>query len=134
MALGVSLEHLGQVFNNQKALVLSETLDTATEKFLDTDKSPARKVGQIDNRGSHFYLTLYWAQALAAQNKDAELKAIFEPIAKELTDNEAKIYSELIGAKGTHQEIGGYYKPNQDLLFKAMRPSGTFNAILSKLK
>lgn len=134
LALGVSLEHLGQVFNNQKALVLSETLDTATEKFLDTDKSPARKVGQIDNRGSHFYLTLYWAQALAAQDKDAELKATFEPIAKELTDNEAKINSELIGAQGTHQEIGGYYKPNQDLLFKAMRPSETFNAILSKLK
>ena len=133
LALGVSLEHLGQVFNNQKALVLSETLDTATEKFLDTDKSPARKVGQIDNRGSHFYLTLYWAQALAAQDKDAELKATFEPIAKEFTDNEAKINSELIGAQGTHQEIGGYYKPNQDLLFKAMRPSGTFNSILSKL-
>jgi isocitrate dehydrogenase len=134
LALGVSLEHLGQVFNNQKALVLSETLDAATEKFLDTDKSPARKVGQIDNRGSHFYLTLYWAQALAAQNKDTELKATFEPIAKELTDNEAKINSELIGAQGTHQEIGGYYKPNQDLLFKAMRPSATFNAILSELK
>jgi isocitrate dehydrogenase len=133
LALGVSLEHLGQVFNNQKALVLSETLDSATEKFLDTDKSPARKVGQIDNRGSHFYLTLYWAQALAAQDKDAELKATFEPIAKEFTDNEAKINSELIGAQGTHQEIGGYYKPNQDLLFKAMRPSGTFNSILSKL-
>jgi isocitrate dehydrogenase len=134
LALGVSLEHLGQVFNNQKALVLSETLDTATEKFLDTDKSPSRKVGQIDNRGSHFYLTLYWAQALATQNKDAELKAIFEPISKELTENEAKINSELIGAQGTHQKIGGYYKPNQDLLFKAMRPSETFNAILSKLK
>ena len=133
LALGVSLEHLGQVFNNQKALVLSETLDTATEKFLDTDKSPARKVGQIDKRGSHFYLTLYWAQALAAQIKDAELKATFEPIAKEFTDNEAKINSELIGAQGTHQEIGGYYKPNQDLLFKAIRPSGTFNSILSKL-
>ncbi|WP_396146611.1 NADP-dependent isocitrate dehydrogenase [Flavobacterium sp.] len=133
LALGVSLEHLGQVFNNQKALVLSETLDTATEKFLDTDKSPARKVGQIDNRGSHFYLTLYWAQALAAQIKDAELKATFEPIAKELTENEAKINLELIGAQGTHQEIGGYYKPNQYLLFKAMRPSGTFNSILSKL-
>jgi isocitrate dehydrogenase len=134
LALGVSLEHLGQVFNNPKALVLSETLDAATEKFLDTDKSPARKVGQIDNRGSHFYLTLYWVQALAAQSKDAELKATFEPIAKELTDNESKINSELIGAQGTHQEIGGYYKPNQELLYKAMRPSGTFNAILSKLK
>jgi isocitrate dehydrogenase len=133
LALGVSLEHLGQVFNNPKALVLSETLDAATEKFLDTDKSPARKVGQIDNRGSHFYLTLYWAQALAAQTKDAELKATFEPIAKELTENEATINAELIGAQGSHQEIGGYYKPNEELLFKAMRPSATFNAILSKL-
>jgi isocitrate dehydrogenase len=133
LALGVSLEHLGQVFNNSKALVLSETLDAATEKFLDTDKSPARKVGEIDNRGSHFYLTLYWAQALAAQNKDADLKALFEPISKELTENEAKINSELIGAQGSHQEIGGYYKPNQDLLFKAMRPSATLNAILNKL-
>jgi isocitrate dehydrogenase len=133
LALGVSLEHLGQVFNNSKALVLSETLDAATEKFLDTDKSPARKVGEIDNRGSHFYLTLYWAQALAAQNKDADLKALFEPIAKELTENEAKINSELIGAQGSHQEIGGYYKPNQDLLFKAMRPSATLNTILNKL-
>ena len=133
LALGVSLEHLGQVFNNSKALVLSETLDAATEKFLDTDKSPARKVGEIDNRGSHFYLTLYWAQALAAQNKDTDLKALFEPIAKELTENEAKINSELIGAQGSHQEIGGYYKPNQELLFKAMRPSATLNAILNKL-
>jgi len=133
LALGVSLEHLGQVFNNPKALILSETLDAATEKFLDTDKSPARKVGQIDNRGSHFYLTLYWAQALATQTKDAELKATFEPIAKELTENEAKINAELIGAQGSHQEIGGYYKPNQELMFKAMRPSATFNAILNKL-
>jgi len=133
LALGVSLEHLGQVFNNSKALVLSETLDAATEKFLDTDKSPSRKVGEIDNRGSHFYLTLYWAQALAAQTKDAELKAKFEPIAKELTENEAKINSELIGAQGKPQEIGGYYKPNPELMFKAMRPSATFNAILSEL-
>jgi isocitrate dehydrogenase len=133
LALGVSLEHLGQVFNNSKALVLSETLDAATEKFLDTDKSPSRKVGEIDNRGSHFYLTLYWAQALATQTKDAELKAKFEPIAKELTENEAKINAELIGAQGTHQEIGGYYKPNPELMFKAMRPSATFNAILSEL-
>ena len=133
LALGVSLEHLGQVFNNSKALVLSETLDAATEKFLDTDKSPARKVGQIDNRGSHFYLTLYWAQALAAQNNDLELKAKFTEIAKELIENEDKINSELIGSQGKHQEIGGYYKPNQELLFKAMRPSETFNAILAKL-
>lgn len=133
LALGVSLEHLGQVFNNKKALVLSETLDTATEKFLDTDKSPSRKIGSIDNRGSHFYLTLYWTQALAAQEKDLELKAKFEPIAKQLTENEEKINSELIGAQGKPQEIGGYYKPNQELMFKAMRPSATFNSILEQL-
>jgi isocitrate dehydrogenase len=133
LALGVSLEHLGQVFHNQKALVLSETLDVATEKFLDTDKSPARKVGQIDNRGSHFYLTLYWTQALAAQDKDAELKAIFSPIAKELTENEAQINAELIGSQGKKQDIGGYYKPNPELVYKAMRPSATFNTILAKL-
>jgi len=133
LALGVSLEHLGQVFDNKKALVLSETLDAATEKFLDTDKSPSRKIGSIDNRGSHFYLTLYWAQALAEQNSDLELKATFEPIAKQLTENEEKINSELIGAQGKPQEIGGYYKPNQDLMFKAMRPSETFNSILNQL-
>ena len=133
LALGVSLEHLGQVFDNKKALVLSETLDAATEKFLDTDKSPSRKIGSIDNRGSHFYLTLYWAQALAAQNSDLELKATFEPIAKQLTENEEKINSELIGAQGKPQEIGGYYKPNQELMFKAMRPSETFNSILNQL-
>ena len=133
LALGVSLEHLGQTLNNAKALVLSETLDTATEKFLENDKSPARKVGQIDNRGSHFYLALYWAQALAEQNKDAELQALFTPIAKELTQNEAQINGELIGSQGKKQEIGGYYKPDFTLLEKAMRPSATFNAILAKL-
>jgi isocitrate dehydrogenase len=133
LALGVSLEHLGQTLNNAKALVLSETLDAATEKFLETDKSPARKVGQIDNRGSHFYLAFYWAQALAEQNKDEELKALFTPIAKELTENEAKINDELIGSQGKKQEIGGYYKPNFKLLEKAMRPSETLNAVLAKL-
>lgn len=133
LALGVSLEHLGQTLNNAKALVLSETLDTATEKFLETDKSPARKVGQIDNRGSHFYLAFYWAQALAEQNKDAELKALFTPIAQELTENEAKINEELIGSQGKKQEIGGYYKPDFKLLEKAMRPSETLNAVLAKL-
>ena len=127
------MEHLGQTLNNSKALVLSETLDQATEKFLDNDKSPARKVGQIDNRGSHFYIALYWAQALAAQNKDAELKATFTEIAKELTDNEAKINEELIGAQGKHQEIGGYYKPDFNLTDKAMRPSETLNKALAKL-
>ncbi|RZJ75239.1 MAG: NADP-dependent isocitrate dehydrogenase, partial [Flavobacterium sp.] len=133
LALGVSLEHLGQTLNNEKAMVLSETLDTATEKFLETDKSPARKVGEIDNRGSHFYLALYWAQALAAQDKNADLKAKFTEIAKELTDNEAKINSELIGAQGKPQEIGGYYHPDFKLTDKAMRPSDTFNSILAKL-
>ncbi|MDI1256004.1 MAG: NADP-dependent isocitrate dehydrogenase [Flavobacterium sp.] len=134
LALGVSLEHLGQTLNNPKALVLSETLDNATEKFLENDKSPARKVGQIDNRGSHFYLALYWAQALAAQNKDAELKATFTEIAAELTANEAKINSELIESQGKKQEIGGYYKPDFELTDKAMRPSATLNAALAKLK
>ncbi|WP_396184440.1 NADP-dependent isocitrate dehydrogenase, partial [Flavobacterium sp.] len=123
LALGVSLEHLGQSLNNSKALVLSETLDSATEKFLETDKSPSRKVGQIDNRGSHFYLAFYWAQALAEQNKDAELKALFTPIAKELKENEEKINAELIGSQGKKQEIGGYYRPDFKLLEKAMRPS-----------
>ncbi|MBP6584724.1 MAG: NADP-dependent isocitrate dehydrogenase [Flavobacterium sp.] len=134
LALGVSLEHLGQSLNNSKALVLSETLDSATEKFLETDKSPARKVGQIDNRGSHFYLALYWAQALAAQNKDAALKELFTNIAKELTENEEKINAELIGYQGKKQEIGGYYRPDFKLLEKAMRPSETLNKIVEKLK
>ncbi|AWI26146.1 NADP-dependent isocitrate dehydrogenase [Flavobacterium pallidum] len=133
LALGVSLEHLGQTLNNSKALVLSETLDNANEKFLENDKSPARKVGELDNRGSHFYIALYWAQALAAQNKDAELKAVFEPIAKALTENEAKINAELIGAQGKKQDIGGYYKPDNAKTDSAMRPSETLNSILSKL-
>ncbi|RZJ64359.1 MAG: NADP-dependent isocitrate dehydrogenase, partial [Flavobacterium sp.] len=134
LALGVSLEHLGQTQDNAKALVLSEALDNANEKFLENDKSPARKVGQIDNRGSHFYLALYWAQALAAQDKDADLKQRFTQIAQELTDNEAKIDAELIGSQGKPQQIGGYYKPDFELTDKAMRPSGTLNEILLKLK
>jgi isocitrate dehydrogenase len=132
LALGVSYEHLGTVFNNPKALVLSETLDQATEKFLENDKSPSRKIGSIDNRGSHFYLALYWAQALANQTKDAELKALFTPIANELTANETKINEELIGAQGKPQNIGGYYHPNSELTDQAMRPSATFNSILSQ--
>ena len=133
LALGASLEHLSQTLNNPKALVLAETLDVATEKFLANDKSPARKVGQIDNRGSHFYLTMYWAEALAAQDKDASLKATFAPIAKAFIENEATINSELIGAQGKPQTIGGYYQPNPELTSKAMRPSETFNAILAKI-
>ncbi|SCY28629.1 isocitrate dehydrogenase [Flavobacterium anhuiense] len=134
LALGASLEHLGQTLDNSKAIVLSETLDQANDKFLANDKSPARKVGQIDNRGSHFYLAFYWAQALAAQTKDAELKAIFTPIAAEFEANEAKIDAELIGAQGKPQNIGGYYQPTPELVSKAMRPSETFNAIVAKIK
>jgi isocitrate dehydrogenase len=133
LALEVSLEHLGQSLNNEKALVLSEALDQATEKFLANDKSPARKIGQLDNRGSHFYIALYWAQALASQNKNAELKTYFTPIAAELTANEAKIDAELIEAQGKKQEIGGYYQPNESLLTAAMRPSTTLNAIINKM-
>ncbi len=133
LALGASLEYIGQTLNNPKAIVLAETLDVATEKFLANDKSPARKVGQIDNRGSHFYLAMYWAEALGAQDKDAELKAIFAPIAAEFLTNEAKINAELIGSQGKPQSIGGYYQPNPELTSKAMRPSETFNAILAKI-
>ncbi|RZM25534.1 MAG: NADP-dependent isocitrate dehydrogenase [Pedobacter sp.] len=133
LALAVSLEHLGQTQNNAKALVLAETLDAATEKFLANDKSPARKVGQIDNRGSHFYLALYWAEGLAAQTKDAELQSRFIPLAKALTEGEAKIVGELIGAQGKAQDIGGYYHPNDQLAFAAMRPSETFNTALAGL-
>jgi isocitrate dehydrogenase len=133
LALQASLEHLAQTQNNAKAQVLADTLDEANAKFLATDKSPARKVGQIDNRGSHFYLALYWAQALASQTKDADLQAKFTSIAEELTANEAKIDAELIGAQGKTQEIGGYYQPSTALTNKAMRPSETFNTILAKL-
>jgi isocitrate dehydrogenase len=133
LALGASLEHLGQTLNNSKAIVLAETLDVATEKFLANDKSPARKLGEIDNRGSHFYLAMYWAEALATQDKDATLKAIFTPIAAAFNENEAKINAELIGSQGKPQTIGGYYQPNPELTSKAMRPSETFNTILSKI-
>lgn len=133
LALGASLEHLAQTQNNPKAMVLAEALDVATEKFLANDKSPARKVGEIDNRGSHFYLAMYWAEALAAQTKDAELSAKFADVAREFNTNEATINEELIGAQGQPQDIGGYYQPVKALTDKAMRPSQTFNTILSKL-
>ncbi|MEN2284268.1 NADP-dependent isocitrate dehydrogenase [Algoriphagus sp. SE2] len=134
LALAVSLEHLGRTFHNDKALLLGETLDVATGKFLENDKSPARVVGKLDNRGSHFYLALYWAQALADQNKDADLKAKFTPLAKALTKNEEQIVTELNGSQGTPQNIGGYYKLNEELVSTAMRPSATLNATLASLK
>jgi isocitrate dehydrogenase len=133
LALGASLEHLGQTLNNSKAIVLADALDVATEKFLANDKSPSRKVGGLDNRGSHFYLAMYWAEALATQDKNANLKAIFSPIATEFIANEAQINSELIGAQGKPQTIDGYYQPNPELTSKAMRPSSTFNTILAKI-
>jgi len=133
LALAASLEHLGQRYNNPAAGVLAKTLDQATGKFLDNNKSPARKVGELDNRGSHFYLALYWVQALAAQNEDASLKAKFAPLAKTLEENEAKIVGELNGAQGKPVDIQGYYHPNIALVSKAMRPSATFNAALETL-
>ena len=131
LALAASLEHLSIVKNNPKALVLAETLDDATDKFLETNKSPSRKVGEIDNRGSHFYLALYWAQSLANQNKDAELKSQFTAIATKLASKESEINSELNAAQGSAVNIGGYYHPSVELTSKAMRPSATFNAILN---
>lgn len=133
LALTVSLEHLGETTGNTKAKILAETLDDATGKFLDNDKSPARKIGQIDNRGSHFYLALYWAQALAEQTKDAELQSTFADIAKALTENESVIVSELIDVQGSPVDIKGYYQPSEDLKSKAMRPSNTFNSALATL-
>jgi isocitrate dehydrogenase len=133
LALAVSFEHMAQTTGNAKAKVLAETLDAATEKFLENDKSPARKVGGIDNRGSHFFLTLYWAQALAAQNNDAELKAKFTSIADALTKQEAEINKELISAQGHPVEISGYYKPNVELVTQAMRPSTTLNHIIDSI-
>jgi len=133
LALGVSLEHLAATFKNEKAQLLADTLDQANTKFLDNNKNPARKVGQIDNRGSHFYLAMYWAEALAAQTKDKDLAALFAKVAKQLQDNEAKINEELIGAQGKPQDIGGYYMPDPAKTEKAMRPSATLNAIVDAI-
>jgi isocitrate dehydrogenase len=129
-ALAASLEHIGRAFENPKAQVLADTLDQAIGKFLDNNKSPARKVGQIDNRGSHFYLALYWAEALAEQTKDAELQARFAKVAKQLKENEAKINEELLAAQGKPVDIGGYYRPSAEKTAAAMRPSPTLNAIV----
>ncbi len=133
LALGVSLEHVANTTGNKKAQVLADTLDKATEKFLENDKSPARKLGQIDNRGSHFYLAMYWAEALAAQNDNAELKAEFTPIANAMIENEASINNELIQSQGKAQNIDGYYIPNEELTSKAMRPSQLLNNIINGL-
>ena len=133
LALAASFEHLGNRYDNAKAGVLAKALDQANGKILDNNKSPARKVGELDNRGSHFYLAMYWAQALAGQDDDAELKATFAPVAKALTENEEKIIGELNGAQGKAVDIHGYYHPDIALLSKAMRPSATFNAAVDGL-
>jgi isocitrate dehydrogenase len=133
LALAASLEHLGVTYDNPKALVLAKTLDQATGQFLDNNKSPSRKVGNIDNRGSHFYLALYWAQALAAQAEDTALQAQFATLAKTLTENEATIVAELNAVQGKPVDIGGYYHADAELISKAMRPSATFNAAVAAL-
>lgn len=133
LALAVSLEHLAQKTNNTKAQILADTLDAATEQLLLNDKSPKRKAGELDNRGSHFYLALYWAQALAAQDKDAELKVTFAPVAEKLAEQEADILAELANGAGKAVDIGGYYSPNAELVSQAMRPSAKLNAIIDAL-
>ena len=133
LALAVSLEHLAATFKNDKAQLLADTLDQANTKFLDQNKNPARKVGQIDNRGSHFYLAMYWAEALAGQTSDADLAARFTKVAKELQENEEKINAELIGAQGKPVDMGGYYHPDDAKTEAAMRPSATLNAIINSI-
>ena len=133
LALAVSLEELGIKENNERAKLLAKTLDQATGQLLDNDKSPSRRTGEIDNRGSHFYLALYWAQALAAQDEDAELKAKFAPLAKALADNEDKIVAELAAVQGKPADIGGYYAVDPAKVEAVMRPSSTLNAVLETI-
>jgi isocitrate dehydrogenase len=133
LALAVSFEHIADTTGNPRAKVLADTLDKANGLYLLNDKSPARKVGRNDNRGSHFWVALYWAQALAEQNADAELKARFAPIAADLAANEATINAELIGAQGKPVDIGGYYRPDPTLAAAALRPSATLNRIIDAI-
>ncbi|RPG29197.1 MAG: NADP-dependent isocitrate dehydrogenase [Muricauda sp. TMED12] len=133
LALAVSLEFFGEKNSNKKALVLADALDKATEEFLNNDRSPSRKVNELDTRGSHFYLSLYWAEQLAKQENDEELKSVFSKVHKELSSNEEKIAQELINAQGSPVDIGGYYLPNPEVASKAMRPSETFNKILNSI-
>ena len=134
LALAVSIEDLAEKTGNEKARVLAEALDQANAKFLDNNKSPSRKVNELDNRGSHFYLAMYWAETLAAQSEDQDLKAKFEPVATQLAKNERKIVDELNAAQGNAVDIGGYYHPDPELTAAAMRPSATLNALLDSIK
>ena len=133
LALAVSLEHYGDAASNPKAKVLAEALDDATEKLLDEGKSPSRKAGEIDNRGSHFYLALYWAQALASQDADADLKTKFASLAEALAKNESAIVAELTDVQGQPVEIGGYYLPTESKVAAAMRPAKVLNDTLAGL-
>jgi isocitrate dehydrogenase len=133
LALAVSIEDLAGKTGNAKAKVLADTLDQANAKFLDTNKSPSRKVNELDNRGSHYYLARYWAEALAAQSDDKELGSKFAPVAKALAGQEAAIVGELNGAQGSPVDIGGYYHPDPALTLSAMRPSATLNKILNSI-
>lgn len=133
LALAVSLEHLGEVSGNPKAKILGETLDNATDTFLENKKSPSRKVNELDNRGSHFYLAMYWAQELANQNDDSSLKETFTPVAAALAKNETTIVDELNSIQGNPVDIKGYYHPSEDLTSQAMRPSATLNSILENI-
>jgi isocitrate dehydrogenase len=133
LALAVSLEDLAQKTQNQKVQALANALDQANSLFLNNNKSPSRKAGELDTRGSHFYLAMYWAQALAKQDKDKDLQARFAPVSQQLTDNEAKIVGELNAVQGKAVDIGGYYRPNKDLTSKIMRPSATLNTIIDNL-
>jgi isocitrate dehydrogenase len=133
LALAESLDHMARVSNNAKAKVFAEALHKANTKFLDSDKSPSRKVGELDTRGSHFYLAMYWAEALAEQSHDKELQARFAKVAKQLRENEAKIVAELTAAQGQPMELGGYFRPDPALASKAMRASPTLNAIVDAI-
>jgi isocitrate dehydrogenase len=133
LALAVSIEDLAQKTNSEKAKVLATALDKANSQFLNNNKSPSRKVGELDTRGSHFYLAMYWAQALAEQNDNDELKAIFAPVAEQLSNNEEKIVAELNNVQGKAVDIGGYYRPDQELVEKVMRASETLNAVIDGL-
>ena len=133
LALSVSIQELGEKYGNNKAKVIAAALDRANEQYLEQNKSPSRKVGQPDNRVSHFYVAMYWAQALAAQDDDAELKDTFTAIAASLTENEETIVNEMVAVQGSPIDIGGYYNPDFSKASAAMRPSATFNGILDKL-
>ena len=134
LAIAVALEDLGIKTNNNKAKILAKTMDEATGMLLDNNKGPSTKAGELDNRGSHFYLAMYWAQALAAQNDDKDLKAHFAPLAKALTENEKKIVEELNKVQGKPVDIGGYFQPKPAMVEAVMRPSATFNTALGALK